>query len=144
MPGGVAGAQPCAAPYADQHRRWGLRFRLRLSTKLLTALLCLAVTATAQHLHSATHINNVCVESLKVKNMIRNPKLSRAIADAGWGEFVCQLEYKSEWSGRTVVAIEPFFPSSKRCSDCGYTMPKMALNVVRGYTLNAGLTMIVT
>ncbi|WP_308065139.1 RNA-guided endonuclease InsQ/TnpB family protein [Escherichia coli] len=71
----------------------------------------------------------VCVESLKVKNMIRNPKLSRAIADAGWGEFVRQLEYKSEWSGRTVVAIEQFFPSSKRCSDCGYTMPKMALNV---------------
>ncbi|EFA0801865.1 transposase [Escherichia coli] len=71
----------------------------------------------------------VCVESLKVKNMIRNPKLSRAIADAGWGEFVRQLEYKSEWSGRSVVAIEQFFPSSKRCSDCGYTMPKMALNV---------------
>lgn len=71
----------------------------------------------------------VCVESLKVKNMIRNPKLSRGIADAGWGEFVRQLEYKSEWSGRSVVAIEQFFPSSKRCSDCGYTMPKMALNV---------------
>lgn len=71
----------------------------------------------------------VCVESLKVKNMIRNPKLSKAIADAGWGEFVRQLEYKGEWSGRSVVAIDQFFPSSKRCSGCGYTMPKMALKV---------------
>lgn len=71
----------------------------------------------------------VCVESLKVKNMIRNPKLSKAIADASWGEFVRQLEYKGEWSGRSVVAIDQFFPSSKRCSCCGYTMPKMALNV---------------
>ena len=69
----------------------------------------------------------VCVESLKVKNMIRNPKLSKAIADAGWGEFVRQLEYKAEWSGRSVVAINQFFPSSKRCSGCGYTLPKLAL-----------------
>ena len=71
----------------------------------------------------------VCVESLKVKNMIRNPTLSRAIADASWGEFVRQLEYKGEWAGRSVVAIDQFFSSSKRCSGCGYTMPKMALNV---------------
>ncbi len=71
----------------------------------------------------------VCVESLKVKNMIRNPKLSKAIADASWGEFVRQLQYKAEWSGRSVVAIDQFFPSSKRCSCCGYTMPETALNV---------------
>ena len=71
----------------------------------------------------------VCVESLKVKNMIRNHKLSKAIADAGWGELVRQLKYKSEWAGRTVVAIDQFFPSSKRCSGCGYTMQKMSLNV---------------
>ncbi|UNH41706.1 transposase [Moellerella wisconsensis] len=70
----------------------------------------------------------VCVESLKVKNMIRNPKLSKAIADASWSEFVRQLEYKAEWSGRSLVAIEQFFPSSKRCHCCGYTLSKLALN----------------
>jgi putative transposase len=71
----------------------------------------------------------VCVESLNVKNMIRNPKLAKAIADASWGEFVRQLKYKAEWAGRSVVAIDQFFPSSKRCSHCGYTLPKLALNV---------------
>ncbi|HFH0426180.1 TPA: RNA-guided endonuclease InsQ/TnpB family protein [Salmonella enterica subsp. enterica serovar Bovismorbificans] len=71
----------------------------------------------------------VCVESLKVKNMIRNPKLSKAIADAGWSEFVHQLQYKGEWAGRSVVAIDQYFPSSKRCSCCGYTLPELALNV---------------
>lgn len=74
-------------------------------------------------------IQVVCGESLKVKNMIRNPKLFRAIADIGWGEFVHQPEYKAEWSGRSVVAIDPFFPSSKRCSGFGYNIAKMALNV---------------
>ena len=70
----------------------------------------------------------VCVESLKVKNMIRNPKLSKAIADASWGDFTRQLEYKADWYGRTLVAIDQFFPSSKRCNDCGHTLPKLALN----------------
>lgn len=85
-------------------------------------------------LHKATRklINEnqvVCVESLKVKNMIRNPSLSKAIADAGWGEFVRQLQYKGEWAGRSVIAIDPYFPSSKRCSCCGFTLQKMPLNV---------------
>jgi putative transposase len=71
----------------------------------------------------------VCVESLKVKNMIRNPKLSKAIADASWGEFVRQLAYKAEWAGRSLVAIDQFFPSSKRCSGCGFTLQKMPLDV---------------
>lgn len=71
----------------------------------------------------------VCVESLKVKNMIRNPKLSKAISDASWSEFTRQLAYKAEWGGRSLVAIDQFFPSSKRCNCCGYTLPKLALNV---------------
>lgn len=71
----------------------------------------------------------VCVESLKVKNMLRNPKLAKSIADASWGEFVRQLEYKGEWAGRSVIAIDQFFPSSKRCSCCGFTMKSMPLNV---------------
>lgn len=71
----------------------------------------------------------ICVESLKVKNMIRNPKLSKAIADAGWGEFVRQLAYKAEWAGRSLVAIDQWFPSSKRCSDCGYTLTSLPLSV---------------
>lgn len=71
----------------------------------------------------------ICVESLKVKNMIRNPRLSKAIADAGWGEFVRQLAYKAEWAGRSLVAIDQWFPSSKRCSDCGHTLPSLPLSV---------------
>lgn len=70
----------------------------------------------------------ICVESLKVKNMIRNPRLSKSIADAGWGEFVRQLSYKAEWAGRSVVAIDQWFPSTKRCSDCGYTLPSLPLS----------------
>lgn len=73
----------------------------------------------------------VCVESLAVKNLIRNPALSKAIADAGWGELVRQLAYKGEWAGRQVVAIDRWYPSSKRCSTCGHTLNALPLNIRR-------------
>ncbi|SPW34540.1 transposase, IS605 OrfB family [Edwardsiella tarda] len=82
----------------------------------------------------------VCVESLKVKNMIRNPKLSKAIADAGWSELVRQLQYKGEWAGRSVISIDQYFPSSKRCSCCGFTMKTMPLDVRKWTCSECGVT----
>ena len=61
----------------------------------------------------------ICIEDLSVKNMSRNRHLSKSILDSGWGEFVRQLEYKSQWGGRTLVKVGRFFPSSKTCSHCG-------------------------
>ncbi len=84
------------------------------------------------HKASRTLINEnqvVCVESLSVKGMIRNPRLAKHIADANWGEFVRQLEYKSEWTARTLVKIDRFFPSSKRCSGCGFVHERLPLSV---------------
>ena len=71
----------------------------------------------------------ICVESLKVKNMLRNRSLAKSISDASWGEFVRQLEYKAEWAGRQLVAIDQWYPSSKRCSGCGFVMETLPLNV---------------
>ena len=83
------------------------------------------------HKLSRRLINNnhvVCVESLKVKNLIRNPRLSKHVADAGWGNLLRMLEYKADWAGRRFVAIDPFFPSSKRCSCCGYINDALRLS----------------
>ncbi|MBK8454804.1 MAG: RNA-guided endonuclease TnpB family protein [Thiofilum sp.] len=71
----------------------------------------------------------ICVENLAVKNMIKNPTLAKHIADASWGEFTCQLEYKANWAGRTYVEIGRFFPSSKRCSCCGFVKEKLPLDM---------------
>ncbi|GHA21767.1 RNA-guided endonuclease InsQ/TnpB family protein [Oceanisphaera arctica] len=73
----------------------------------------------------------VCVESLAVKNMMKCPTLAKAIADANWGEFIRQLVYKGEWAGRSVVQIDRWFPSSKRCptKGCGYINDTLPLNV---------------
>ncbi|WP_206921894.1 IS200/IS605 family element RNA-guided endonuclease TnpB [Alicyclobacillus suci] len=71
----------------------------------------------------------IAVERLQVKNMIRNHHLAKSIADVGWGELIRQLEYKADWYGRTLVKIDKFYPSSKRCFDCGHIMPNMPLHI---------------
>ena len=71
----------------------------------------------------------VCVESLAVKNMVKNHSLAKAISDVGWGEFVRQLEYKAAWYGRMLVKIDKFYPSSKRCFDCGHILDSLDLSI---------------
>src|SRR2546428_2563933 len=71
----------------------------------------------------------VCVESLAVKNMVQNHCLAKAISDVGWSEFVRQLEYKAAWYGRTLVKIDKWYPSSKRCFDCGHLLDSLTLDV---------------
>jgi putative transposase len=86
----------------------------------------------SQHKLSTRIVNEnqvICVESLAVKNMVKNPKLAKAIHDVGWGEFVRQLEYKSQWSGRTFVKIDKWYPSSKRCFACGHVVEELPLEI---------------
>jgi len=71
----------------------------------------------------------IAVEDLAVKNMMKNRKLAQAIADASWAELVRQLEYKCQWYGRTLVKIDRWFPSSKRCGNCGHVVDKLPLDI---------------
>ena len=71
----------------------------------------------------------IAVETLMVKNMVKNPKLALSISDSGWGELTRQLDYKCRWYGRNLVKIDRWFPSSKRCSSCGHIVEKMPLNI---------------
>ncbi|MCK4259521.1 MAG: IS200/IS605 family element transposase accessory protein TnpB [Halanaerobiales bacterium] len=67
----------------------------------------------------------ICLESLQVKNMLKNHKLAKAISDVSWSEFERILDYKAEWYGRNIVKIDTFFPSSQLCSECTYKNPEV-------------------
>ena len=85
----------------------------------------------------------IAVEDLAVKNMVQNRKLAKccggklppaniralAISDSSWGELVRQLEYKCDWYGRTLVKIDCWFPSSKRCGECSHIVEKLPLSI---------------
>jgi putative transposase len=71
----------------------------------------------------------IAIEDLAVKNMVRNRRVARAISDCGWGEFRRQLEYKCQRAGRRLVVIDRWYPSSKKCSACGFVLAELPLNV---------------
>src|SRR6266568_963736 len=62
----------------------------------------------------------IVLEDLHVSGMLKNRRLSRAIADVGMYEFRRQIEYKAAFAGVEVKFVSRWYPSSKTCSACGW------------------------
>jgi len=72
------------------------------------------------------------LEDLKTKSLLAKSKhapLNRAISDQGWYMFTQMLAYKANLAGKHVTRISQWAPSSKTCSNCGYKIDKMTLDV---------------
>lgn len=81
----------------------------------------------------------ICIEDLPVRNLVKNHNLALSIIDAGWGGFTNMLDYKSNWKGRKLVTIGRFYPSSKKCSNCG-ELKEMPLSE-RTYNCECGMSL---
>jgi putative transposase len=65
----------------------------------------------------------ICVETLKVKNMMKQSNLALQIADVGWSQFISFLSYKSNWYTKKLFKIDTFYPSSQLCNVCNFRNP---------------------
>ena len=64
----------------------------------------------------SNNYSTVCVETLRVKGMMKNHRLAQSISDCGWSMFLNMLEYKCD----NLVKIDQWCASSQTCSVCGY------------------------
>ena len=69
----------------------------------------------------------ISCEDLNIKGMVKNRKLAKQISDVAWEKFLTLLEYKGERYGCEIKRVARFFPSSKRCSSCGYIKEDLTL-----------------
>ena len=80
--------------------------------------------------------DQIAIESLSIREMLKGAEKERArgIMDSGWREFANMLEYKAQWYGRTLIKIDPYYPSSQLCSECGHKNQKVKDTSIREWT----------
>lgn len=71
----------------------------------------------------------VVVETLRVRNMLKNRKLAKAISDASWYSLTTKIAYKAERAGVHFVKIDQWEATSKTCSCCGHKVDALPLDV---------------
>ena len=89
----------------------------------------------------ARKYSDISIEDLHVAGMVKNHNLAKHIADAAFGEFRRQLEYKTARTGARLHVVDRWYRSSKTCSGCGGVKAKLSLSE-RTYTREGcGLSM---
>jgi len=76
----------------------------------------------------AKNHSKVVIEDLHVSGLLKNSRLSRAIADVGFYQFRRMLEYKCAWYGSKLIIASRTYPSSKLCSRCGHKKQDLSLS----------------
>ena len=72
----------------------------------------------------------IVAEDLAVKEMLRNRRLSKQIADVGWSRFIYMLEYKTQWYGSKLIKAPRYYALNKALPLlCGYVEASIPLNV---------------
>jgi putative transposase len=93
------------------------------------------------HNMSSSLIKNfdvIVTEDLNIAGL-KKTNLGKSISDAGWSEFIRQLDYKSQWYGKIFVKIDRFYPSSQICSSCGHKDGKKSLDIREWTCSNCGI-----
>lgn len=64
--------------------------------------------------------DTIVIEDLDVKNMQMTHVASKGLQRSLFGKFRQYLTYKCNWYGKDLILADRYYPSTQRCSNCGY------------------------
>ena len=73
-------------------------------------------------------VTTYVVEDLNLRGMVKNHHFARAVSDVGIGHFYRTLQYKLKAVGKNLIVAGRWYPSSKRCPECGAKKESLTLN----------------
>ncbi|KKK86763.1 hypothetical protein LCGC14_2759970, partial [marine sediment metagenome] len=76
-----------------------------------------------------------------IKGMVKDRRLAKSVHDASMRQFRTTLEYKQKWAGWEVSYADRFYPSSKRCSNCGSVKGELGLDIRTYVCYSCGMSL---
>lgn len=74
--------------------------------------------------HIVTEYDHICLEDLDVNAMKMTKKKAKNVQRSLFGRLRTTLTYKAEWQHKVLTIADRWFPSTQRCSRCGYVKTK--------------------
>ena len=73
--------------------------------------------------------DTIAMETLNIKGMLQNKRWAPKLQKIGLYKLTTMIKYKSEWYGKKFIQIDQFYPSSKKCNNCGYQKNDLTLDI---------------
>ena len=75
----------------------------------------------------------IACENLNVKSMYKDHNIAKNLNSNPISEIIRVLKYKAEWYGKKIIQIDRYYPSSQKCSACGFQNKEIKNLSIRKY-----------
>ena len=69
----------------------------------------------------------IAMENLNIKGMFQNKRWAPKLQKIGLYKLLTMIKYKAKWYGKKFIQINRFYPSTKKCNNCGHKNKKLTL-----------------
>ena len=71
----------------------------------------------------------IVMEQLNIKGWFQNKKWAHKLQKISLYKLINMIRYKAQWYGKQFIQIDRFFPSTKKCHNCGHIQNKIPLKI---------------